>query len=155
MGPGGGPCALTPHPLHRPEFPITLDVGDGHDDHGHDHRQDRHQQAYEDLSDHGCSSCPGGRPIGSSSSGAKYRKRPWARCRSAIGSATGVTATWTWPSTSCRTASTKASRPTRNRSWASARRAPGRIRTLLPRPTMTPSITTSSVSGDTELSEPG
>src|SRR6185437_6491968 len=40
-------------------------------------------------------------------------------------------------------------------SCASARRAPGRILTLLPRATRTPATSTWSVSGETEVSAPG
>src|SRR6185437_13950874 len=58
-------------------------------------------------------------------------------------------------STSYRTAWTSASLPARNMSWASARRAPGRSTTRLPRLTSRPPMMTVSVSGDTEASASG
>ena len=68
---------------------------------------------------------PGSFTSGSTSSGAKYRKRPCARRRSAPGSSSRVTARCWAPSTSSSTASTVAVRPARNMSCASARR--GRV----------------------------
>src|SRR5262249_27257588 len=89
---------------------------------------------------------------GSTSSGMKYRKRPCAIRTTSSGWSASDTARYGWSSTSCSTAWTSASRPTRNMSCASARRAPGRSRTRLPRATGWPPMVTLSVSGDTDAS---
>ncbi|WP_222709739.1 hypothetical protein [Microbispora sp. CSR-4] len=58
-----------------------------------------------------------------------------------------MTARWRTPSTSRNTASTRAVRPARNMSCASARRWPGRSRTRLPLAIRTPPTVTDSSSG--------
>src|SRR5262249_44390174 len=135
-----------PPASHLPDLEVALHVGQRLDDQGHDGHENR---CLDQVADHASS------PSGSISSGAKYRNLPWLPCSSASGSPAGLTATCTWPSTSNSTACTSASRPARNRSWASARRAPGRRTTVLPRATRTPRTMTWSVCGDTESSEPG
>src|SRR5579859_964922 len=159
----GGEGACPAHGSHLAELEVTLDIGQRLDNRGQYHCQDR---CLDHLGDHAGSSsdagfrCDAGE-TGASSSALKYRYLPWARCRSAAGSPSGLTATCTFPSTSWNTACTVASRPARNRSCASvprgdpARAAPGSIRTLLPRATGTPSMMTWSLSGDTLVSAPG
>src|SRR6202042_669113 len=113
-------------PSHVFDLEVALHVGQRLDDQGHGGHEHR---CLDQVADHASSS------FGSISSGAKYRNLPWLLCNSASGSPDGLTATCTWPSTSNSTACTSASRPARNRSWASARREPGRMMTLLPRAT--------------------
>src|SRR5690606_8652844 len=91
---------------------------------------------------------------GSTSSGAKYRYRPYQSCSSAAGSSSSTTPMCVAPSTSWCTEVTCAVRPAKNRSWASARRD-GRRRTRLPRRTATPSTSTASNPGSTAVSADG
>src|SRR5208337_365201 len=102
---------------------------------------------------HAVPSAPGSQ--GSTSSVLEYRKRPCAIRRSSSGWSASDTARYGLSSTSYRTAWTSAIRPTRNMSCASARRAPGRSRTRLPRPICWPPMVTVSVSGETEASASG
>src|SRR5580704_4296420 len=120
-------------PSHLSELEVALHVGQRLHDQG---QHGREHHCLDQVADHACFS------FGSISSGAKYRNLPWLLCSSASGSSAGLTATCTWPSTSNSTAWTSASRPARNRSWASARREPGRMMTLLPLATRTPRTST-------------
>src|SRR4029077_498254 len=92
---------------------------------------------------------------GSTSSGMKYRKRPCAMRRSSSGWPCSATARYGLSSTSCSTAWTSATRPTRNMSCASVRRAPSRSRTRLPRAIAPRTIRALWVSGYTEASASG
>src|SRR5262249_13515660 len=85
----------------------------------------------------------------------KYRKLPCARRMSAPGSSSTVTARYTEPSTSCRTARTVAERRRRNWSWASVRLRPGASRTRLPGPTGRPATTTRWYAGSTAVASTG
>src|SRR5258705_3430159 len=91
---------------------------------------------------------------GSTSSGAKYRYRPYESGISTSGSSSTMTPTYCWPSTSSCTEVTRAVLPAKKMSCASARWH-GRSRTLLPAATRTPFTSTASRSGRTAVSATG
>src|SRR6478735_4913130 len=109
---------------HLPHTQISLDVGNRDDGDRHSGDRDQRQRSGGGLSEnlHDCSSFPVSADTGSTSSGAKYRYRPYHSCNSEAGSSIMTTPTCVPPSTSACTVTTRASCPAKKRSWASARR---------------------------------